>query len=228
MESISDIIRVWKDSPEAHRHINETLTGRTNANPQLKAYRDWIEANIFGFGERSFIAMWELLLQPEWKKSFLEIGVFRGQILGLVRMLRPDMEITGVTPLDGTDGHWDSDYAADIKKLHDTFNLPQPNIVKGLSTDQAVKDQLETYDIVYIDGGHSYEVARHDVAYYMNLVNPAGYLVVDDCAHKYKLPEGYFPGIESVSRAVDELLPNEEFTELFNVMHNRVFKRWPK
>jgi hypothetical protein len=222
MESISDILKVWKDTEEVHRMINETLTSKTNGDPKLKEYRDWIESNIFGFGERSFIYMWKILLENQ--KTFLEIGVFRGQIVGLAKMLRPELEVTGVTPLDSTDGHWDSDYEKDIKTLHDQFNIPYPTIVKGLSTDQEVKNQLKTYDVVYIDGGHSYEVARHDIAYYQTLVNPGGLLVVDDCSHKYNLPPGYFKGIESVSRAVDELLPNDQFTELFNVMHNRVFK----
>ena len=39
------------------------------------------------------------------------------------------------------------------------------------------------------------------------------------------MPEGYFKGIEPVSRAVDELLPNDYFCELFSVVHIRVFKR---
>jgi cephalosporin hydroxylase len=79
--------------------------------------------------------------------------------------------------------------------------------------------------MVYIDGGHSYEVVQSDLKNYAPMVKPGGYLIVDDCCHKYNLPPGYFPGIESVSKAVDEVLPNEQFKELFSVVHNRVFQR---
>lgn len=218
----------WADNKEAHKLINESFAENVNADEKLKAYRDWIEEKVFGFGERSFLWMWKLLvdeLQPDFK--FLEIGVFRGQILGAVRMLAPKASITGITPLDSTGDHWESDYAEDIKLLHKTFKLKQPTIIKGLSTDESVieKASKELYDIIYIDGGHSYDVAKSDVYIYSSFVKVGGYLVIDDCANKYDLPEGYFKGIEDVSRAVDELLPNEYYKEVFSVVHNRVFQR---
>jgi len=36
---------------------------------------------------------------------------------------------------------------------------------------------------------------------------------------------GMFAGIASVSKAVDELLPNEYYEEVCSVVHIRVFKR---
>jgi hypothetical protein len=226
MNSIKEVQSIWQDTTETHKLINETFTEKVNADPKLKEYRDWIEQKIFGFGERSFLWMWKLLTDEIPKPNFLEIGVFRGQILGLMRMLSPGATITGITPLSSEDGHWESDYEADIKLLHDTFNLKQPRIIKGLSTDPDVMESAKgEYDIVYIDGGHSYPVAKHDVYYYSSFVKVGGYLVIDDCAHKYKLPDGYFKGIESVSKAVDEQLPNDYYEEVFNVVHNRIFKR---
>lgn len=225
IDTISEVQSIWKDSPETHKLINETFVSYVNADPKLKSYRDWIEQNVFGFGERSFLWMWKLLINEIPNPDFLEIGVFRGQILGLIRLLSQGATITGITPLDNTGDYWEGDYAADIKRLHETFKLQQPNIIKGLSTDQHVKEQVKEYDIIYIDGGHTYDVAKHDILYYSPLVKVGGFLVIDDCAHKYNLPDGYFRGHESVSKAVDELLPNDKFQELFNVVHNRVFKR---
>lgn len=227
MSSIKEVESIWQDTPESHKAINEYFTDQVNANPKLKAYRDWIEEKIFGFGERSFLWMWKLLIYEIPAPEFLEIGVFRGQILGLIRLLSPKASITGVTPLDSTGGHWESDYAADIKLLHSTFKLKQPKIIKGLSTDDTVLGEVskKEYDIVYIDGGHSYDVARHDVYRYSSFVKVGGYLVIDDAGCKFNMPDGYFKGIEAVSKAVDELLPNEYYEEVFNVMHNRVFKR---
>ena len=237
--NLQQVKEFWKDDRSIHADINETFTRLVNADPELKAFRDFVEGNndtpvkIFGFGERSFLWMWKLLLDemPEGFK-FLEIGVFRGQILALIRTLSsrfPKMAtIIGITPLDSTGGHWESDYASDIKFLHEHFNLLQPEIIKGLSTDPDIIDKagkLGTYDIIYIDGGHEYEVAKADIINYSPMVKLGGYLVIDDCANKYDLPYGYFRGIESVSRAVDEHLPNEEFKEIFSVVHNRIFQR---
>lgn len=227
-ESLRSVQSLWMDYEDIHRQINEGFMERVNADSKLKAYRDWIEQKIFGFGERSFLWMWKLLIDEIPEPNFLEIGVFRGQILGLIRMLSPGAKITGLTPLTSAGGHWESDYAADIKLLHETFDLKQPEIIKGLSTDLWAFTQAgasSPYDIIYIDGGHDYETARHDVYHYSSMVKIGGYLVIDDCAHKYKLPNGYFRGIESVSKAVDELLPNAYYEEVFNVMHNRIFKR---
>lgn len=236
--NLQEVKSIWRDDRETHQLINETFTELVNADPELKAFRDFVEGNndtpvkIFGFGERSFLWLWKILVDemPDDFK-FLEIGVFRGQILALVRLLSKYKwpSIIGVTPLDSTGGHWESDYASDIKYLHEFFNLQQPTIKKGLSTDPEiihdVKRMYPGYDIVYIDGGHEYPVAHSDLITYSPMVKLGGYLVIDDCANKYDLPYGYFRGIESVSRAVDELLPNEEFKEMFSVVHNRVFQR---
>jgi hypothetical protein len=229
MNTLNEAASQWQDTPEAHKRMHDEMCRLVNDTMELKEYRDWIEAKIFGFGERSFLWMWKLVadtLPPDF--SFLEIGVFRGQIVGLIRMLAPKADITGITPLDSSDGHWESDYAADIKYLHETFKLKLPRIIKGLSTDDSVIAQALThngYDIIYIDGGHTYDVARHDVYKYSSFVRVGGYLVIDDCANKYKLPDGMFRGIEPVSRAVDELLPNEYYKEVLSVVHNRIFKR---
>jgi len=225
----------WRDDRETHQRINEIFTELVNADPELKAFRDFVEGNndtpvkIFGFGERSFLWMWKLLVDemPD-NFRFLEIGVFRGQILALIRTLSKHKlaTIIGITPLDSTGGHWESDYEADIKLLHETFNLQQPEIIKGLSTDKKIIEQAKgEYDIIYIDGGHEEEVAEADVINYSPMVKLGGYLVVDDCANKYDLPYGYFRGIESVSRAVDRNLPNKQFKEIFSVVHNRIFQR---
>lgn len=230
--NLEQTIQAWKDDTHTHAFINETFKDHVNSIPELKEYRDWIEHNIFGFGERSFIWMWKILVDEMPKNfNFLEIGVFRGQVLGAVRLIsdmaNKNAGIIGVTPLDSTGGHWESDYEQDIKTLFETFKLAHPRIIKGLSTDHETIKSVPNidYDMVYIDGGHTEEVVKSDLIHYPQMVKIGGYLIIDDCANKYQLPPGYFKGIESVSKAVDEVLPNDRFTELFNVVHNRVFKR---
>lgn len=218
----------WENTTEGHKYINETFSKKVNETPKLKAFRDYVESTAYGFGERSFIWLWNILaksLPPNFK--FLEIGVYRGQSLAAIKLGKASANVTGITPLDQTGGFHSSDYAKDIKDLHIKYKLKQPTIWKGLSSDADIlnKASKTAWDVIYIDGGHSYQDAHHDVFRYSSFVKLGGYLIVDDCANKYPMPDGYFGGIESVSKAVDELLPNEHYKEVFSVVHIRVFKR---
>ena len=212
-------------------------TDKVNADQELKAYRDWIEANIFGFGERCFLWMWnDIIARMPQEFTFMEIGVFRGQILGLVKLLaeRQGKKVRriGITPLDTTDGHWESDYEADIKKLHDTFNIANDYELITLDSTNPIAINLASKnppDVLYIDGGHTYEVVKSDLTNYIPILKVGGTLVIDDCNNAIPMPWGYFQGIQSVSLAVDEVLPREGSNEYWkhelNLVHNRVLTK---
>lgn len=222
----------WVDTPEYHTYIHESFCVLVNDTPQLKELRDWVEANHFGFGERSFYWMWFKLVQVMPKQfSFLEIGVFRSQTLALIKLLsdmaNKKVERYGVTPLNTADGHWESDYKKDGETIHDQFGLQKDyHIIKGYSQDITVFHEANQrqYNIVYIDGGHTYDVVTSDLRNYPNMVKVNGYLVIDDSANDLKMEWGYFQGIEAVTKAVLEW-ENEDFEFQFNVVHIKVYKR---
>jgi hypothetical protein len=213
-------------------------TAKVNADPFLKSYRDWIEANAFGFGERCFLWMWKRIIDemPE-DFTFLEIGVFRGQILAIVEYLATRsgkyVDRCGVTPLDSSDGHWESDYLSDIMQLHEQFKIHEHFVLlKGSSTERRIIELARSkpeFDILYIDGGHAYNVVKSDIEHYSPLVKPGGYLVIDDCNNRLDMPDGYFRGIESVSKAVDDVFPpftpNDDWEYIGSVVHNRILRR---
>jgi hypothetical protein len=72
----------------------------------LKAHRDWVEKNSWGFGDRAFHYMWYLLLRDDVLNrpapELLEIGVYKGQVISLwaliATQLRKSVLITGVSP----------------------------------------------------------------------------------------------------------------------------------
>jgi hypothetical protein len=209
-----------------HLELHNYYCQKTNEVPELKALRDFVERKAFGFGERSFYWMWKLIVDELPNHfSLLEIGVFRGQTLALVQMLAQlagkTCSVYGVTPLDTTDGHWESDYKSDIHFLHNYFALNQPTIIEGLSTEpeiiEAVK-VLKSFDVVYIDGGHTYDVAKSDVINYAPLAKQ--YLVIDDCCNDLDIPFGMFPGIQSVTDAVIDTI---ETPHSYSVVHNKVW-----
>lgn len=232
-ETLEELIKTWKDEESYHKMIHNTFSEKVNNTYYLKDHRDFVQQNAFGFGERSFHWMWKLIVDKMPREfSFLEIGVFRGQVLSLIKLLsnitNKISHTTGVTPLNGADGHWESDYRKDIETIHDRYSLEKNyEIIHGYSTDQDIIEQAskQQYDIVYIDGGHTSEVVSSDLKFYLPLVKQGGYLVIDDSACKYHMPWGYFQGIAPVCNEVDKVLPNDEFKELFNVVHNRVWQR---
>ena len=123
--------------------------------------------------------------------------------------------------------HRDGDHLADVQRLFTEFDLDFAHVtpVRGLSTapDVIERVQRERFTLVFIDGDHSYEVARSDIANFAPLVEPGGYIVIDDAATE--LPgSGYFKGMKEVSLACREL-ERSDFVNVLNVGHNRIFRR---
>lgn len=235
--TLEEVKGIWKDDINVQKEIHETFVARTNAIEELNRHRTFVENNIFGFGERSFPWLWWLVVQELPKEfTFLEIGVFKGQTLSLVKLLA-DMQDKiafryGVTPLSTEGGMWESDYKRDIEFLHDEFQLTKDYVIlKGLSEDPEIIAKAKTIelDVLYIDGGHEERHITNDLVNYAPLVKPGGYMVIDDCCNTFQMPFGYFTGIQAVSNVVDKMLPprtpNDQWEFIFSCVHNRVYKR---
>jgi hypothetical protein len=236
-ETLKEVQEAWRNEPEVHKDIHETFVHKVNSHTDLNKHRTFVENNVFGFGERSFQWMWKLIIdEMPHDFTFLEIGVFKGQTLSLINLLsklsgKKDTRY-GITPLSTEGGVWESDYEKDIDTIHDTFGLTSDyTILKGLSEDpkiikQAAKLKL---DILYIDGGHDERHITNDIENYAHLVKLGGYMVIDDCCNTFKMPFGYFQGIESVTKVVDKMLPpatqSSEWEFIFSAVHNRVYRK---
>ena len=127
--------------------------------------------------------------------------------------------------------YYDDDYLDATRSIFERFvgSFDQVRIIKGLSTDPAVCRNVgnEAFNLIYIDGDHSYEAVASDIAWYAPLVVPGGYLVMDDASFFLPTLENadtpFFKGYESVARAC-EAIPNLGFTNVLNVGHNRIYR----
>ncbi len=121
----------------------------------------------------------------------------------------------------------DRDYLADCKRVFSQFGLDfgQVEVTRGLSTDAAMLASLEgrVFDLIYIDGDHTEEVAAQDVQNFAPKVAPGGILVMDDAALSLESDLPY-RGLPGPSKAGD-LLPSLGFTNILNIGHNRVFRK---
>lgn len=123
---------------------------------------------------------------------------------------------------------WKVDYLRFIREAFSRLQLDLNlvRLIKGSSQDSVVVAQLgrKRFHIIYVDGDHSSEAVHTDIVTYAALIEPGGYLVMDDAS--FFLPgEGFFKGIESVSRAC-EGIGDMGFVNVINVGHNRIYKRF--
>lgn len=230
--NLSELKAQWVDEPGFHKHIHELFTQLVNATPTLKLHRDYVEQRVFGMGERSFWWLWKMICDelPDNPK-LLEIGVFKAATVSLWRLLSPHAQCFGVTPLDGRGTGWtEDDYLKHIGTIHEDFGLRLPSLIVGSSQDGtciASAKSYAPYDVVYIDGSHTYEDALADLDNYAPMVAPGGFLVIDDCNCDMNFPpSGFFTGIDTVTQAKQKWLETQaDFEFWVSVVHISVFRR---
>jgi len=236
-KNLAELSSEWVDIPEFHQYIHETFTKYMEDTPKLREHRLWVKSNQFGVGEDSFHWLHKLIVDemPNGFK-FLEVGVFRSQVLSLYKLLadisKKKVVRYGASPMNSSDGHWESDYFSDAVTIHHQFNLKKDyTIYHGSSTDaNIIKKAIATepYDILYIDGSHKYEDVVSDLIHYPQMIKSGGYLLVDDSCNDMKMPWGFFQGIEPVTRAVldwEKTETGQDFKFVFNVVHLNVYQR---
>ena len=204
---------------------------------ELRAHRSYYGSNSRGFGEDAFHTMWWCLFQSFKPESFLEIGVYRGQVVSLVALLarieRIDCKVTGISPFSSA-GDSVSNYRNDVDYRLDTlsnfkhFGLPEPTLVNAYSTDpEAVKVIKSTeWDMIYIDGNHDYKIVLKDWEVCAASVKPGGIIILDDfgLSTSYQPPPFATGGHSGPSRLAS-VINSSLFREILQVGHNRIFQK---
>jgi len=203
----------------------------------LRQHRTYFSQKRRGFGEDAMHVEWFLLFRELRPSSFLEIGVYRGQVLSLAAMLAESNGapcfIQGISPFSSA-GDSVTTYLGGLDYFEDTlenfrhFSLPPPNLLKAFSTDaEAVAlIQSRSWDLIYIDGNHDYAVVQRDWEVCSKQIRAGGVIVLDDAA----LDSGFCPPIFATgghpgpSRLAGEI-DRKQFREILQVGHNRAFRR---
>lgn len=235
-----NVLRLWQRSltdPTGYYLDCVRFFHSNNFPASLKAHRDYFISGHRGFGEDAFHVMWWMLFRELRPARFLEIGVYRGQTLSLAAILQRELgingSVTGISPFapagDAVSRYSKHvDYLADTKTNFTNFGLADPELVPAFSTDMTARERVsrESWDAIYIDGNHDYEVARADWDLCAAHVAKGGIVVLDDSASDTAFRPPAFataghPGPSRVAREVDET----GFREILRVGHNRVFQR---
>ncbi len=203
---------------------------------ELRAHRAYFKIDRRGFGEDAFHTMWWRLVREFKPESFLEIGVYRGQVVSLIALLSKlegiGCQTTGISPFSSS-GDSVSKYRSDLNYFEDTlshfkyFGLPEPVLVNAFSTDPEALEVIASrrWDMIYIDGNHDYGVVVKDWEACSNAVKPGGIIILDDSGltTAYQPPAFSTAGHPGPSRLASEIDP-KRFKEILQVGHNRVFQ----
>lgn len=206
---------------------------KTDSKDYLKAHRDWVEKNRWGYGDRALHYMWYKLLKelPD-EARLMEIGVYKGQVIslwGLIgKKLHKKFDIFGLAPLnqETTDGYGSHPAVSqkDIDRILDEFET-KATISDGFSTDEKIKP-IKDLDLLFIDGGHDEKTVRNDIERFAGEVKVGGYLVFDDAGCNLGDFGNWFKGLPDVSRVVDEFAQTDErFEEDSRCGYVRIFRR---
>jgi hypothetical protein len=156
----------------------------------------------------------ELQRIAEWSSNrhkIIEIGSWKGRTTRAICDNTDDLVVTidhwegALEPVD--DGFWEVDkfgpdyvYNMFQKNLADHIKSSKLSVYK-MSSEEAAQLLIEEYgfgyfDMIWIDGGHEYEVVRKDMVYFRPLLRRYGQM----CGHDY-----YYPGVK---KALDEVFVN--------------------
>lgn len=207
---------------------------------EIIEHREYFKRENMGYGESAFHTLWFYLVKTYKPRDFLEIGVYRGQIISLVSLLakkyKIKMKVAGLSPFteegDGVSEYISLDYLADTKDNFNHFSLEEPHLVKARSNDANGINFIKSkkWDMIYIDGNHDYEVVKDDFELCIRQLNKSGILVLDDSSlYTDFLPEkiglSSFRGHPGPSSVFKESINNQDIIFLFGVGHLNVFKK---
>jgi len=216
---------------DCHRYFHLRLPA------ELRSHRAFFQQQRRGFGEDAFHTLWFLLFREIKPANFLEIGVYRGQTLSLAGLLQAQFSCAGVAagispfePAGDSVSRYrtDVDYEADTRANCQRFGAASPLLLRAFSTNPTAADLIRSrsWDCIYIDGNHDYDVALADWQLCAAHVRPGGVIVLDDSGLTTRFEPPRFatkghPGPSQVAAEVDR----SQFEEILQVGHNRAFRK---
>lgn len=137
----------------------------------------WRQLTMEGYlGRRQTMFFRHLLAENPKVTKILEVGFNAGHSSYLFLSARPDVTVVSFDL-------GDHEYVARAKAFIDTKFPGRHTLVLGDSRKTLAKyrtDHESTFDVLFIDGGHDYDVAIADILNCQGMAKPSGLVVMDD------------------------------------------------
>lgn len=169
--------------------------------------------------------------------SVLEIGSLFGINLAILydtcREHFETVRLNAIDPLDGYYGKSRTDLITNVPVTRKIFehNMRQVDVpaqditlIQGLSTEAMVLEKagLQQYNLLIIDGDHSYEGIKFDFDHYCSAVNLGGYILFDDYGSEDWPEVGEFVDQEVRSNPCVEWVGSSWRTAVFRVIRRNL------
>jgi len=121
----------------------------------------------------------DIMLMLPKNPSILEIGTFKGKTAILMAKTRPDSNIITIDPHYGIPDHQEisSSFEAVIKNIISENLLHQ---IIHIKTNSQLYTPTKKFDLIFIDGGHTYNDVKHDFEKFKHYCKEEGIIAFHD------------------------------------------------
>jgi len=203
-------------TPERKRPLETVWRDCLNSVPghQVDFRRKWFNRGVGWW--KNIVAMYQTDTDPPEMKPvrYLEIGVFEGRSAHWMMMnllTHPDSEYVGIDNWTDQKG---KDATGEKNKARAEFNTKdfpiKRSFIEGDSTtmtDQLVAESSNSFDVVYVDGLHTYAAVLIDAANAFEICKPGGVIAFDDYRTK------------GVRRAIHKVLRDDRYKGRWKQIH---------
>ena len=138
------------------------------------SYKDWFSTNM---------EIWKKFVNKINNINYLEIGSFEGRSTAFISESK---NINSITAVDTWEGSIEQNKSVLFKKVFKNFknnirtmNKKKINYFKTTS-DLFFKNNIKTFNLIYIDGYHEYSQVKKDFINSFNCLEKNGYIILDD------------------------------------------------
>ncbi|HUT93889.1 MAG TPA: class I SAM-dependent methyltransferase [Thermoguttaceae bacterium] len=184
--------------------MNEMSQDTAGPKARNDVLRDYVRQHLTGLAMPHwyFLHVAAVVLQTRVRR-IAEIGVDKGKCAYHLRRLFFQAELHLIDPWAAYEGYSDrcvpTRDAGDRKctLVHELFVGDHAVTIHRTMSEDAAREIPGDFDVVFIDGNHSYEYVKKDIISWRPTIRPGGFLAGHDYLNK-----------RGVRKAVDELLPD--------------------
>ena len=156
-----------------------------------------------------------------------EIGVLDGEHAAEILQHCKPKELWLIDPWENYDTY--QRYRGNYEKVKKLFaNNESVKIIKNYSVEASKLFEDHYFDVVYIDGNHSYDYVKADIAHWLPKVKKDGFICGDDFNLQADWPGVYRAAAEFIIKYMEKDLPLLELLEeeTWSEQVNEIIKKW--
>jgi predicted O-methyltransferase YrrM len=148
-------------------------------NPDLDVNLDKnIDLPEFIWGDTNDLEKIKLLCKLGYNKNVFELGTYRGRTTYILSQYAKHVTTFDLGSNISLESKLYSNY--DVGEIYKKNNCTNVTQLIGNSLEFDFTPHYEKFDLVYLDGGHTYDIVKNDFEVSFNLLKPGGWIIVDD------------------------------------------------